>query len=231
MDQRKPERKGGGVLAVARTLSAMNYLKIPNWQKYQQYKDRDPKWIKLHRLLLEDYEFNKLTEKQQIHLIKIWLLAARMDNEIPFDEKWIRRRIGAESVIDLKTLVEAGYLAVYDTVQECTEVYLEKRREEKNREEEKVIVSVQEIDLVYSNYPSKCPISKRPTGKSSKCKDKIKKHLQDGMTKEQLIELQEMYIASCERTDTFIKNYMTFLNNLPDPDSLDDFELPPGVIV
>ena len=40
----------------------MEYLRIRNWENFQQYKDRDPKWIKLHRTLLEDYDFCKLSD-------------------------------------------------------------------------------------------------------------------------------------------------------------------------
>lgn len=112
------------------------YISVKNWEQFQQYKDRDPKWIKLWRDLLVDYEFDSLTEIQQIHLVKIWLLAAKLGNKIPNDSVWIARQIGAKSKVDLKQLLNSGYLALYDCVQECTNVYLEEEKEEEQEQEE-----------------------------------------------------------------------------------------------
>ena len=67
------------------------FLTIPNLSKYQHYKDRCPPWIKLHRDILRDYSFSKLTEKDRLHLILIWLLASQLDNKIPDDSGWILR--------------------------------------------------------------------------------------------------------------------------------------------
>ena len=114
-----------------------SYLTIKNWNQFQQYKDRDPKWIKLHRDILNDYEFDQLTEIQQNHLMKIWLLASKLDNKIPHDTTWIGRQIGAKSKVDIKQLVTHGFLLVYDNVQECTETYLETETETEKRESKK----------------------------------------------------------------------------------------------
>ncbi len=99
------------------------YLSVKNWNTFQQYKDRDPKWIKLHRDILNNYDFDQLTEIQQNHLIKIWLLASKLDNKIPNDTTWIGRQIGAKSKVDVKQLVTHGFIVVYESVQECTETY------------------------------------------------------------------------------------------------------------
>jgi len=82
----------------------------------------------------------------------------------------------------------------------------DKTRKENNNEEE--------IDKIYNSYPSKCSISKRPTGKSKKCKDKIKTLLRSGQ--DDLIEIINRYVKECEENKTFMKNFSTFLNNLPD---------------
>jgi len=113
----------------------MNYLRVKNWKQFQQYKDRDPKWIKLHRDILDDYEMDALDELAQLHLIKIWLLAAKLDNKIPNDAAWIARKIGARSEVQLDQLVTAGFLAPYIPVQPCTEVYLEEETERETERE------------------------------------------------------------------------------------------------
>ena len=77
-----------------------------------------------------------------------------------------------------------------------------------------------DVEEVYNNYPSKCPINKTPTGKGSKNKEKIKKILKT-KTKDELIELQDVYVKSCVNGNRYIKNYSTFLNNLPDREQFD----------
>jgi len=113
----------------------MEYLQVKNWDTFQQYKDRDPKWIKLHRHILDDYEFEHLTEVQQCHLMKIWLLASKLDNKIPDDPDWVAKKIGAKNKVQLDQLVAVGFLLPYKSVQNCTETYTEKRREETEKRE------------------------------------------------------------------------------------------------
>jgi hypothetical protein len=115
---------------------AVKFLRIKNWEEFQQYKDRDPKWIKLHRDILDDYDFDGLTEVQQCHLIKIWLLAAKIDNKIPNDAKWVARKIGAQSKVELDQLVTAGFMVPYSSVQDCTETYIETEEETEKETEE-----------------------------------------------------------------------------------------------
>ena len=112
----------------------MEYLKVKNWEKYQQYKDREPKWIKLYRSVLDDYQFSRLSDVNKAHLMLIWLLAAKLDNHIPADKKWIAISIHATEPIDIKGLVDSGFI-LYESVQNCTEPYLDKIRLEKIREE------------------------------------------------------------------------------------------------
>lgn len=117
----------------------MDYLKVVNWEKFQQYKDREPKWIKVYRSLLTKYEFNKLPDIAKGHLVLIWLLAAQLDNRIPNDAVWIKEQIHSQKKPDVKTLVSAGFLESYsedgEAVQNCTDLYIEKSREEEIREE------------------------------------------------------------------------------------------------
>ena len=121
----------------------MNFLRVKNWEEFQQYKDRDPKWIKVHRDLLYDYEMDRLDEIAQLHLLKIWLLAAKLDNKIPNDAEWIARQIGAKSKVNIKQLCTFGFLIAYESVQACTETYLETETETYKQEAEKEIDSAQ----------------------------------------------------------------------------------------
>jgi len=88
------------------------YLCIPNWDDLQHYKDRSPPWIKLHNELLEDYEFESLQDASKAHLLCIWLLASRTGNKIKADSRWIARKIGANTEVNLTELIEAGFLVL-----------------------------------------------------------------------------------------------------------------------
>ena len=47
-----------------------------NWTEFQHYKDRSPPWIRLHRKLLDNKDFNKMQPMTCKVLILLWLLAA-----------------------------------------------------------------------------------------------------------------------------------------------------------
>jgi len=73
------------------------------------------------------------------------------------------------------------------------------------------------IIQIYNLYPSICPTKKTPTGKSAKDKDKIKS-LIDSIGVEKLKSTIEKYVKDCEKGKVYMKNFKTFLNNLPDYD-------------
>jgi hypothetical protein len=89
----------------------VNYLSVANWERFQHYGERrNPPWIKLHRSLLDDFSFSCLSDTQKLHLMLIWLLASQVDNRIPNDPAWIKRRIGVNAAVDLNSLIQAGFL-------------------------------------------------------------------------------------------------------------------------
>src|SRR5690554_7892339 len=51
-----------------------------NWGSFQHYKDRSPKWIKLHRSILDDYDFHCLPVASKALAPLLWLLASEVDN-------------------------------------------------------------------------------------------------------------------------------------------------------
>lgn len=93
------------------------WFSVTNFEKYQHYKDRSPKWIKLYLTLLDDNDFAALADDQKWHLVGIWLMAARIGNRLPYDPEFIGARIGASKYVNLDDLAKAGWLAVEaDTV-------------------------------------------------------------------------------------------------------------------
>jgi hypothetical protein len=88
----------------------MIFFSIPDWDDLQHYKDRSPPWIKLHNKLLDDYNFSCLQDASKAHLMCIYMLASRTENKLPYDTDWITNKIGAKTKVDLKELLDAGFI-------------------------------------------------------------------------------------------------------------------------
>jgi hypothetical protein len=139
---------------------------VRNWEQFQHYKDRLPPWIKLHNQLLDDYEFEMLGDSAKGHLLCIWMLASRTNNKMPFDDKWVAKKIGASTKVNLNSLVSAGFLIVEqdasnmlqsseqdDTVSVPLE---EKRREENNNG-----IIANAFSFIWNAFPSERRTNKK----------------------------------------------------------------------
>lgn len=121
-----------------------DYLLVKNWEAFQHYADRSPPWIKLHRAILDDYEFTSLPDASKAHLMLIWLLASAKDGRIPSDPAWLARRLATTETIDLSVLIQAGFLIpeqpasepLAPSKQDASNVLDLARSREKRREEE-----------------------------------------------------------------------------------------------
>ena len=51
-------------------------LIVKNWESFQSYKDRRPPWVRLHKSLLDDYEFQSMSANARALLPMIWLIAS-----------------------------------------------------------------------------------------------------------------------------------------------------------
>lgn len=76
-------------------------------------------------------------------------------------------------------------------------------------------VSKSDIDYLYDLYPTKCPNRGRSTGKCRKDKDKIKSLLKN-ISKDELEFTIKSYVKQQNDEGGWLKNFSTFLNQLPD---------------
>jgi len=51
-------------------------IKAFNWESHQSYKDRKPPWIRLHKSLLDNYEYQSMSVEARALLPMLWLLAS-----------------------------------------------------------------------------------------------------------------------------------------------------------
>ena len=79
------------------------------------------------------------------------------------------------------------------------------------------------IEYIYAMYPTKCPMRNTSLGKSHKDKVRIKKLLKM-YTKEQIVSVVENEVSS-KLGKQYMQNFSTFLNNFPDPATLESGDL------
>ena len=82
---------------------------------------------------------------------------------------------------------------------------------------EEPVADKEDVDAVYSAYPTRCVVTGRNLGKSSSDRGKIARLLKD-KTRDQLVRTIQRYVDDCKRDKVYMKNFGTFLNNLPEYD-------------
>ena len=51
-------------------------IKVNNWSSFQSYKDRKPPWIRFHKSLLDNFEYQCMSANARALLPMLWLLAS-----------------------------------------------------------------------------------------------------------------------------------------------------------
>lgn len=91
-----------------------NRLKVAGWDKFQHYKDRSPPWIKLHKGLLDNFDFQMLPVASRALAPMIWLLASEADDgSVDGNPDFLafRLRASRKEIVDgLKPLIDKGFL-------------------------------------------------------------------------------------------------------------------------
>ncbi len=119
------------------------FVHVRDWWRFQHYHSRtQPPWIRVYALVLEDPTFATLPDVEKAHLVGVWLLASRLKNRIPYDDRFVANRINATEPVDLKALIDTGLLVpckrtASNTLASCEQCASpEERRVEESREEE-----------------------------------------------------------------------------------------------
>jgi hypothetical protein len=121
-------------------------MRVKNWDRFQHYRDgRTLVWIRLHKALLDNFDFAALSGDDAKVLILCWLVAAEKDGELPdvpalaFRLRMDARKLGTS----IRALVDRGFLesvpSCTNPVQENTdtpEVLVPREETEKRRDRE-----------------------------------------------------------------------------------------------
>jgi hypothetical protein len=83
------------------------------------------------------------------------------------------------------------------------------------RKEKEIYIRDTLIEEIYQQYPARdINNQNRSTGRCSKNKKQIEKLLKSGVDVKKAIK---SYVQDCGQTKTYLKNFTTFLNNIPEP--------------
>ena len=114
-----------------------------NWKSFQHYTDRKPAWIKLHRELLDNFDYHCLPDASAALAPKLWLLASESDDgsidATPEKLAFRLRKTAAEIVSALKPLIAAKF---FEVVQDASSALADRKQngvseEERETEEER----------------------------------------------------------------------------------------------
>ena len=115
-----------------------------NWATFQHYKHRSPPWIRLHRALLDDYDFHRLPVASKALAPCLWLLASEeKEGEIDASTEEIAFRLRMtekDLIAALKPLIDKGFfIDASNTLASCkqdatTETETETETEKRQRQ-------------------------------------------------------------------------------------------------
>jgi len=89
------------------------WIVIPNWRRFQHYKNRQPKWIKVYTELMSDPAFRALTLAQRGLLISLWLEYANSRASVTIKPGYVTQIAGQRvRKGQLEALIDAGFIEV-----------------------------------------------------------------------------------------------------------------------
>lgn len=136
-------------------------LQPKNWTEFQHYKDRAPPWIKLHKGLLDNFEYQSLPVASRALAPMLWLLASDHERgEIDAAPKKLafRLRMTEREVTDgLKPLIDNGFFVV---IEDASDALAERKRladleERQRRDREETEKRARDFEEFWNAYPKK----------------------------------------------------------------------------
>lgn len=129
-------------------------LRPRNWEEFQHYKDRRPPWIKLHRALLDDREYQQLPLASRALAPMLWLLASESEDgkfNASVEDLIFRLRQPIKDIeAGLKPLIDGGFFTVVHVASNVPADRQHVAVPEESREET-------ETDGGFSSFWSACP--------------------------------------------------------------------------
>jgi len=91
----------------------MAEIRIRNWREFQQYKDRFPPWIKLHKEILQSEDWVLWNDRSRVLAIALMLLASRTEEgTVPLNPDYIKRVAYLNNDPDFDPLISCGFIEI-----------------------------------------------------------------------------------------------------------------------
>lgn len=190
----------------------MQFLRIKNWHEFQHYRNRRPPWIKLHRQILDNYEFYRLQDASRALLPCLWLIASEYDSgEIPLDTAMLAFRLhtGQQKLEScLNELRDKGFIdfASNALAERKQDAIPEKSREEeeKSQRQSGQQTALTDFAIFWESYPRKVH---KPAAQKAWLRAGVNGHLGD------VLAALESWKASAQWQDPqYIPHPSTFIN-------------------
>ncbi|SCB51705.1 hypothetical protein GA0061099_102120 [Bradyrhizobium yuanmingense] len=112
-----------------------------NWKSFQHYKDRAPAWIKLHKGLLDDFEFSRLPVASKALAPMLWLLASEYEDgriDATLDKLAFRLHMTRGDLANaLSPLIDGGFFDASEPLADGKQEAIPEKEEEREIEGEK----------------------------------------------------------------------------------------------
>lgn len=194
-----------------------------NWTEFQHYHNRRPPWIKLHRALLDDFQFSQMPAASRALAPLIWLLASEYEggmitaslSEIAFRMHLTER----ELVSALNPLIQNGFIidASIMLAERKQSAILEREKEEE-LEKEKISCAVAPATRTGSEFENFWRIYPKREGANPRtpAEKKFLALVASGVSATEIIEGTKRYAAELRRTEKlktpFVATAVVFLN-------------------
>lgn len=94
-------------------MTDLGWIEIPNWDRFQHYRDRDPPWIKFYTELLHDPDYLALSGDQRAILHGLWLEYASSRRRLRAETRSLSSRLLLRvTKRQLETLNHAGFITI-----------------------------------------------------------------------------------------------------------------------
>ena len=130
-----------------------------HWETFQHYKHRSPPWIKLHRDILDDYDWWCLPIASRALAPMLWLLASCEDGgefDATPEKLAFRFRMSEKDILlALKPLIDKGYFICADnTLAERLQDAMPEKSKDRVKEEKSKEDNIEFLDF-WKAYPKK----------------------------------------------------------------------------
>jgi hypothetical protein len=206
-----------------------------DWRTFQHYKDRDPSWIKLHKKLLDNYEFSRLPVASKALAPMLWLLASEYEGGVidaTLGKLAYRLRMTEGEVAEaLQPLLESDFFSSdSNSLAECKQDAMPEKEEETQVKTETDIRAVAIATRPHDRFEEFWKAYPRRDGANPKApaRKKFFAFVKSGVDPGDIIDGLRGYGAECAAKNQigtpYVAQAMTWLSQ----ERWNDYRAPPG---